>query len=96
MIEIPIRSKFFRVLIDRVVAYEETEKQDDSKPCYVHRRNEAFADLTDKVRKLKGMNVPAIVFTVALRPSCWMPKEQFYRVTEETDPSKKTSKPHQR
>jgi hypothetical protein len=97
MIEIPIRSKFFGLVTDKVVAYKETAKKDDSERCDVHRGDELHIDVTEKVRKLKGMNVAAIVFTVGLRqPPCWMPKEQFYRVTEETDPSERTSKPHER
>jgi hypothetical protein len=95
MIEVPNRSRFFRLLTDRVVAYRETEKKDDSEPCDIHQREDLFADLAEKIRKLKGMNVPAVVFTVGLRqPPCWLPKEQFYRVTEEIDdPTKQTPEP---
>jgi hypothetical protein len=96
MIEIPIRSKFFGLVTDKVVAYKETAKKDDSERCDVHRGGDLFADLTEKVRKLKGMNVSAIVFTVGERPPCWLPTEQFYRVTVEVDPSERTSKPHER
>ncbi len=94
MIEIPTRSKFFGLVTDRVAAYKETEKKDDAEPCDVRRGEDLFADAEEKVRKLKGVNVSAIVFTIGLRqPSCWLPKEQFFRVTEEIDPTARTSKP---
>jgi hypothetical protein len=94
--EILNRSKFFRLVIDKVVAYEDTLNKDDSEPRDVHREEELFADLTEKHRKLKGRNVLAIVFTVGERFPCWLTKEQFDRLTEETDPSNRTSTPHQR
>jgi hypothetical protein len=94
--EIPNRSKFFRLVIDKVVSYKDTANKDDSEPCEVRRENELFVDLNEKPRKLRGRNVPAIVFTVGERPPCWLPKQQFDQVTQETDPSNRTRTPHER
>ena len=94
MIEIPNRSKFFGLVIGKVVAYKETEKKDDSEHCDVRNDEDLFTDPAVKTRKLRGVNVPSVVFTVGERPPCWLPKEQFDRVTGEIDPSKRTSTPH--
>ena len=43
---------------------------------------------------MKSRNVPAVVFSIGTREGFfWVPKEQFYRVTEGKDISKQTNKP---
>jgi hypothetical protein len=93
--EIPNRSKFFGPITDAVV-YRDTATGDDAEPSKVHPRDDLFADVNEKVRRLKGRSVPAIVFTVNDREgSYWMPRQEFYRLTAEIDPTKRTSKPHE-
>jgi len=91
--EIPNRSKFFGA-VSRVVAYRETAERDDAEPCDVRVGDDLFADVNEKVRRHKGRGVPAIVFSIGAREGFyWMPREEFYRVMKEIDPTKRTNKP---
>jgi hypothetical protein len=94
--EIPNRSKFFTLTAD-VVAYKETTDRDDSESYDLHTGDDLFGDVNEKVRRLKGRNVNAIVFSVGVREGFyWMPREEFHRLTTEVDPSKRTSRPFER
>lgn len=92
MTEISIRSKFFGLLTDSV-AYKETLEGDDFEPADIHPSDDLFADMNEKVRKLNGKNVTAVVFSVGDRGNYWMPSRDFYRLTKGIDPSKRTNKP---
>ena len=93
--EIPNRSKFFGPITD-AVAYKDTAEGDDADPCDVHRGDDLFADVNEKTRRMKSRSVPAIVFSIGDRERFyWMPRQEFYRLTAEIDPTKRTSKPHE-
>jgi hypothetical protein len=95
MLEIPARSKFFDFLTDDV-AYKEREERDDAEPCDVHPGDNPFVDVNEKARRLKGRNIPAVVFSIGTREGLfWMPKERFYRLTKEKDIGKLTTTPFQ-
>jgi hypothetical protein len=94
MMEAPVsRSKFFKFVVDSD-AYRETEDKDDAEPFKAEAERVASVDPTERLRKFKGRDIPALVFSIGvLQGFFWMPKDRFYGVTEEKDINKQTNKP---
>ena len=92
--ETPVsRSKFFRFVIDSD-AYRETADKDDAEPFEAEAERVAFVDPTERIRQLKGRNVPAVVFSIGILPGFfWIPRDRFYDATAEKDKNKQTNKP---